>query len=209
MASRGSSRGFIIGLGLITGLILAFVGLARGVQRGSFAQWDVSILAAERGRASPEVTRIAIAITWLGNGEGLATVLGVLLLVFVSRRRYADALTLVAVAAGVLALEGILKPFYARPRPTPVGGYSFPSGHALRAWGVFGLLAFLLAAGKPFAWWRVLATAGCVLLAAGVCWSRLHLGVHWPTDVIAGALAATAWVTACLLVRYRLNPVWR
>jgi diacylglycerol kinase (ATP) len=105
---------------------------------------------------------------------------------------------------------GVLKMIFQVPRPelferlqavTP-GSYSFPSGHALRATGMFGFLAAVLVAGGPRRVWRWLAAAGCVLVAAAVCWSRVYIGVHWPTDVAAGAAAAAAWVTACMMARH-------
>jgi membrane-associated phospholipid phosphatase len=53
--------------------------------------------------------------------------------------------------------------------------------------------------------WRWLVAVGCGLLAVAVCWSRPYLLVHWPGDVAAGALAAVAWVSGCLVARHRVR----
>ncbi len=114
------------------------------------------------------------------------------------------------VVGGVVLLELVLKPLFgvARPdlfpRTIEAQGFSFPSGHALRGTGMFGFLAALCVSrgwerGR-YAWWAV--ALGCVGLATGVCWSRVYLGVHNPTDVMAGAVAAASWVAACLIARH-------
>ena len=60
----------------------------------------------------------------------------------------------------------------------------------------------LLVSYGPRSAWRWLAAGIGGLLAVGICWSRVYLAVHWPTDVIAGGLAAAAWVAACFVARH-------
>jgi diacylglycerol kinase (ATP) len=201
----------ITGLGLIAVAVLFFAWLANGVAGGSWAEANAAGQARVRAPASPALDRLALAVTWLGGTAGTTMVVVVLLAVFLGNRHYLTAATLVAVVAGVLAIEAILKPLFAIARPPHLGGiypheatHAFPSGHALRGVAIFGFVAALAAARgwrRRRAGWFAVAIL-CLLLAVGICWSRVYLGVHWPTDVIAGAAAASAWVAACLLARH-------
>jgi undecaprenyl-diphosphatase len=154
-----------------------------------------------------DLDRFALAVTWLAGWPGTAVVLGVLVAAFLVRRRYLDAAGLLVAVLGAWALELVLKPVFAIARPevfphlTHAGGFSFPSGHALRGTAMFGFLAGLLVVSRP-AVWRWLLALACAAVAVAICWSRVYLGVHWPTDVTAGAVASAGWVTACLTARH-------
>jgi undecaprenyl-diphosphatase len=205
---KRAPRGYLLTMLFIAAAALAFAGLARSVRADWWRAANESAMLYQESYHSAELTQLARAVTWLGGGVGTTVVVGGVLAVFLARKRYLDAATLVAVLAGVLLLEAVLKPFFGLARPgvfeplVAETGFSFPSGHALRGVGVFGLLAALAVSGGPRSAWRWIVAAACVLLAAGVCWSRVYLGVHWPTDVLAGALAASAWVAACLVARH-------
>jgi undecaprenyl-diphosphatase len=134
-----------------------------------------------------------------------------LVIIYAARRRYLDAATLLSVLVGCIMLEVLLKWTFQVERPGPydpavaVAAYSFPSGHALRGVGLYLCIAVLILSRDPRSVWRWLLAAGCVLLAAAVCWSRPYLMVHWPGDVAAGGLAAVAWVSGCLVARHRVQ----
>ncbi|HJZ54091.1 MAG TPA: phosphatase PAP2 family protein [Gemmataceae bacterium] len=197
-----------VGLALVVLAVLAFTWLANGVVGGRWAEWNEAMRQQVRAPASPELTGFAVAVTSLCNARELKLLVLGAVGFFVARRRHIDAAGLLAVIAGVVAMENVLKPLFAIARPVPFDpaftapGYSFPSGHALRAVGLFGYLAAMALAGGGRAWWRWVLTVVGVALAVGVCWSRVYLGVHFPTDVIAGALAAGAWVVVCLIARH-------
>jgi membrane-associated phospholipid phosphatase len=111
---------------------------------------------------------------------------------------------LAGAAAGAWVVQVAVKQLVERPRP-PAGlalshatGFAFPSGHATDAAAVYGMLAVLLArSGRPAA--RVAAWAGAAALVALVGLSRLYLGVHWLSDVVAGAALGIAWLLAIFI----------
>jgi undecaprenyl-diphosphatase len=111
---------------------------------------------------------------------------------------------------GVAALDVALKLAFHRPRPVAFFGaapstYSFPSGHALGSFCFYGMLAAIVSArvrrqdAKFFVW------MAAVLLVGMIGFSRIYLGVHYPSDVIAGYCAAVVWVGAVGLLERALR----
>jgi undecaprenyl-diphosphatase len=152
-------------------------------------------------RAEP-VTTLAKVLTTIGSQTVLVPVVTVLALVLLWRRRFVPAVSLVGVWGGAILLYSLGKYFVGRPRPpaglwlVQVGGTSFPSGHATQSLATFVALAVVVAHWLRRAPWPGVAVA--VVLAAGVGWSRVYLGVHWATDVAAGWLLAAGWLAVVL-----------
>ncbi|MFO0798700.1 MAG: YegS/Rv2252/BmrU family lipid kinase [Gemmataceae bacterium] len=197
------------GFGIAAVAVAVFAWVARGVNANEWRAWDTSVSNAVHAGANPSLDRVAALATWPGDASGTAVLTIGCLGGFLWRKHYLTAAAFGAVLGGVVVLESLLKPLFgiARPdlfpRSVEADGFSFPSGHALRGVGLYGFLAALSVIRgweqKRPGWWLV--ALACSGIAAGVCWSRVYLGVHWPTDVIAGALAAGAWVAACLVAR--------
>jgi undecaprenyl-diphosphatase len=152
-----------------------------------------------RGSMDP----LMMGLTTLGGGKAMAvlSVLSILALVLFGRRRAALFMTLASL--GTLLLSTGLKLLFHRARPVDVrylipepSSFSFPSGHALGSMGVLAsCVVVLYAIGAP----RAVRCLGAVLgasFALGVALSRVYFGVHFPSDVIGGELAAAAWVSA-------------
>ena len=110
---------------------------------------------------------------------------------------------LLAASAGGMALTGLLKDVFQRDRPpmilhlVPAVNASFPSGHATLSATVYLTLGALIAHFAPRRRVRVYALTTAVLLAVIVGCSRVYLGVHWPTDVLAGWCVGAAWALVC------------
>jgi len=143
-----------------------------------------------------------IGISFLG-GDGLTIAAIVALVVFVSFRWRRATLWLVVTILGALVLDLTLKYAFHRARPTPFfvalpRTYSFPSGHALFSFCFYGVLAGLLVGRTRSRLARVLIWLSAAILVVAIGVSRIYLGVHYPSDVIAGYLAATLWVSTLL-----------
>ncbi|MDB5856250.1 MAG: phosphoesterase PA-phosphatase related protein [Herminiimonas sp.] len=151
-----------------------------------------------------------LAFSWAGSAYSLVP-LNVLIFAFLvlKRRRGAAAFWLLVVAGAAL-LNLIAKHAFLRTRPTlwssisPEITYSFPSGHAMNTMAVVVALTVLL---WNTSWRKVtLATGACFVLLVGL--SRMYLGVHYPSDILAGWAASCFWVLGLTIVskRFRARP---
>ena len=144
------------------------------------------------------LTTVARALSTIGSQKVLIPLVAVVAIVLVVRRALKPAVLLVVLWAGALELYTLAKHFVGRPRPpmhlwlTSVTSTAFPSGHATQSLSTYAALALVSAAVVSAA--RRPALAIAAVIAAGVGCSRVYLGVHWATDVLAGWLAAACWV---------------
>jgi undecaprenyl-diphosphatase len=184
--------------------LLLFAWLGREMLAGDTLRFDNAVRSRIHLFASPAVTRTMTIITHLGS-RGLLVQLVIALIVFAKLRWRRAAIWLAVTMAGALLLEVTLKWAYHRPRPTAFFGdlphsYSFPSGHALTSLCFYGVMAGLLSARIKSVPWRIVLWTAAVLLIIAIGLSRIYLGVHYPSDVVAGYLAATLWVTAIIVL---------
>lgn len=181
--------------------LMAFGWLAYGIAAGTPFDYDRTLLLALHARARPEFDHAMLLASTLGSGRFMLPldVIVCVILLFMRRRR--AAVFWVLATGGASLLNAMVKHLFERARPAlwtsiaPETTFSFPSGHAMQTLAP-------LAAALVLTWhtpWRipVLVPGLAFVLVVGV--SRMYLGVHYPTDVIAGWLAAAAWV-ACTAV---------
>jgi undecaprenyl-diphosphatase len=185
-----------------------FAWLAERVTAGQTMPFDLSIRGEVHALASGALTGAMLVVTWLGSGVVLvpATVFLVWRLARGGHRRAAWLLG-IAVAGGDL-LELVLKLVFQRPRPeaffvTEPTTYSFPSGHSVESCVFYGTVAAIFTAGLRPAW-KVAGWAVAVLMVAAIGFSRIYLGVHWPTDVLGGYDLGVGW-QAAVRVGYRVR----
>jgi len=192
---------------IVTSGTWAFIALLDEVHESALQNLDETLLqwlAAHQG--PPWVQEAMRDVTALG-GMAVLTFITIVVVGFLSlqRKKHAAGLLIVAVGGGLM-LSMILKWAIARPRPliVPHGAYiyssSFPSGHSMLSAVVYLTLGTLLARITPQIILRVYLIAIAILLTAGVGFSRVYLGVHWPSDVLAGWSAGLAWASTCWLV---------
>ena len=190
--------------------LFLFAWIGDGVAHDRTAGFDLAIRNQVHGFASPGLTKAMIAISFLG-GDGLTAAAILSVIAFLSLHWRREALWMVVTILGALVLDLSLKYAFHRPRPVPFFvpvpyTYSFPSGHSLFSLCFYGVLAGLLTRRIRSGMLRVLIWTLAALLVAAIGLSRVYLGVHYPSDVIAGYLAASLWVsTLVALDRVRVE----
>ncbi|HYU33565.1 MAG TPA: phosphatase PAP2 family protein [Thermoanaerobaculia bacterium] len=208
----------LILLVLIAGGVWLFIALADEVAEGGTRTVDRAVLLALR---DPSDLSDPIGPPWMEEavrdftGLGSTAVLALLtlavcgFLVLDGKRRVA--LLVVAAVAGGLVGGNLLKTGFHRPRPelvphrVVVSSSSFPSGHSMNAAATYLTLGALLARIQKRRRLRVFILSFAALLTLLVGVSRIYLGVHWPTDVLAGWTAGGVWAFLCWMVALRLQ----
>jgi undecaprenyl-diphosphatase len=186
----------------------AFVSLAERVQEQSarLQILDHQVWASARLFRSPAATVFFTAWTIIGTAPGLSTIVLLVVGVLWMRGRRWLPLFLVVVTLGGWALNYGLKALFARARPDlslalrATSGYSFPSGHAQMSVVTFGALAYMVMRTSRSLPARSAALAFASCAVAAISLSRVYLGVHWISDIVAGVAAGLVWLAAAIAV---------
>jgi len=203
---------------LLAGSIWAFVALAGEVLEGDTQALDRVLLLMLRAPGNPAepfgppwLKEMGRDLTALG-GYTVLTLLTLAVAAFLAlRRMWGATLLLVAAVASVPLASYLLKDIFGRPRPelVPHGSYvasaSFPSAHSMMAAVVYLTLGALLARVEPLRRIKAFILSVAILLTLLVGISRVYLGVHWPTDVLAGWTVGAAWALLCWLIARALQ----
>ncbi len=203
---------------LTTGGIWAFVELAEAVSEGSAREvdeWTILAMRNPADKADPVGPRwfeeMMRDFTALG-GYGVLTALTIAVVIYLwLRKQHEMALLVLSAVIGGVVLSTVLKSIFDRPRPDLVPheafvySKSFPSGHAMMSAATYLTLGAMLAQAEKSRQLKIFfVTLGLlIMLVVGV--SRVYLGVHWPTDVLAGWAAGGAWALACWSVAHMIE----
>ena len=199
------SLSLLLGLAAAIGALIFFGWLADEVLEGETRHFDEVTRAAVHQFASPVLTTIMRGLSFVGSTLAL-TIASIAVVVCLAMRKLGREAKLFALTMlGGALLNTILKLAFKRTRPVPFFNlstpetYSFPSGHSLMSACFFGALAALLTARIKSRRLRIIIwiVATAMFLLIGL--SRIYLGVHYTTDVIAGFAAALIWV---LMIRF-------
>lgn len=190
-------------LAILAGFITYQVGVVYGTEALTV---DLSIQKAFFSLRGPVLNSIVIAITHLSDTVTIVAFCAVLL-VLPNRKQYGVPLSLAAL--GGLAFYKPMKHIFLRARPDVAlhlveqGGFSFPSGHSVTSVIFYGLSIYLLSKHCKNQSLRKVLTVICGFLALSIGPSRIYVGVHWPTDVLAGWCigGAVLLVSICILER--------
>ncbi len=207
--------GLLAALMVAAAALLGFLGLADEVTDGHTKGFDEGLMLMLRQPGDitrpigPHWLRLAaVDLTSLGSIVVLVVIVVTVAGLYLAQRRGREALLLLAASGSGLAMVDILKRVFGRERPplamhaVEVGNGSFPSGHAMLSAIVFLSLAALLAHFSQARRVRVYALTTGLLLTLLVGASRVYLGVHWPTDVVAGWALGGAWAVLWWLIAW-------
>ncbi|WP_437506414.1 phosphatase PAP2 family protein [Sorangium sp. So ce1099] len=184
---------------------LVFVVLAEAVNGGAWiVQVDLALARALHASSSSAGVAALRAFTFLGSGAALTVVAIIVAAALLRRRHRVLAIGwLIALAGGGL-LNWALKALFARQRPTfadPLAvahGWSFPSGHSMGTFITFGMLSYLGLLFVRTLRARLLLVAFALSWTVAMGFSRMYLGVHYLSDVLAGFAAGSVWLAACI-----------
>lgn len=203
---RSATFRIIAGFTVAAGALALIGWLVTGPFRSAVTEVDASIRWYARQLQSPLLTSLFLAVTKLGSTLYLSVIGSVVGLAFIGLRWFRPLVLFIITMAGQAVLHYGAKFLFARPRPPallnyPIGeSFSFPSGHALSSMCLFISASWLAtnrlenSAGKAGLW----AVSILLVLLIGV--SRIYIGVHYPTDVLAGYVAAAIWTAAVISV---------
>lgn len=187
-------------------------GLGRLALGPALTEWDEAVMRWIAERRDPFTAGWMGVLSAIGAGKiAIPAGIGICLILWLRRWKRAALCFLVTVLSG-WALNGLLKWGFQRHRPEVIdrmagaGWYSYPSGHAMLAPLVFGLGLILLTRRSPSPTRRALGYVIAVLLPLGIAYSRVYLGVHYPSDVIGALLAGTGWAALGVAVYGPLEP---
>lgn len=152
------------------------------------------------GHRAAWLTTAMHGATWLGSTVVLVPLVVVIGIAVRRRvRSWATGAQLVLALGGAITLNNLVKPLVGRPRPnvdplvSTVSGFAFPSGHATQIAAVAVTVAILASTLTRSRSWRVAIWSAVVFTTLMVAFSRVYLGVHWPTDVLAGSVLGACW----------------
>ena len=183
-------------------LVIGFVEIAEEVFEGETLWFDEAILNTINSYSSAFWDAFFVIVTQFGGVFGIIAIsLGILALL-VNRRKYKKALTVAATVAGAALLNVILKLIFERARPDlweqliVETSFSFPSGHAMIS-SALALSVIFICWNSRYRWMAV-GVGSVFILVIGL--SRLYLGVHYPTDILAGWVVSAAWLSVVAVI---------
>lgn len=191
-----------LGLLLCLAIIYVLAQLSEEVLEREAFGFDKTILLWIHQFANPALDTIMLNVTRLGNPSTVVFITLVALGILWGRRYRQEAKIFLLNCLGGAILSYGLKLAFSKPRPQlwksliAEQSYSYPSGHALGSIVLYGFLAYLLGTHYP-KYTRVFYSIAAILIVS-IGLSRLYLGVHWPTDVIAGYGVGFLWITFCI-----------
>lgn len=189
-----------LGVCLVTAYIL--VEISDNVLAQEAFEFDEHVLLYIHQFATPVLDNVLLFITRIGDPHTVVPLTGVVFVFLLVKRQRMAATFFALDAAGGVALSYFLKLAFSKPRPQLWESaieevtYSYPSGHALGSMVIYGFLSYVFA--RMYPRYAAAIYTFAVFMIVSIGFSRLYLGVHWPTDILGGYGIGFLWVMACI-----------
>ena len=207
--SRQLTFGLRLGLGM-------FVLVAAGWLFGAIAEdvvnrdaplgtLDMDVAAWLHAHATPTMTSLMLILSDLGAPVSVIAITLLTAAVLAARRCWYRLVFLLLATVGGEVVNFLMKKAVHRQRPffedpiVTLTSFSFPSGHAMGSTVLYGALAAIMVWPMRQWRWRMATVCAAALLVALICFSRIYLGVHYLSDVVAGCLAGMVWLASCMM----------
>lgn len=191
---------------LLSGILLiCFVVLSFSYHTACIEKFDDVITTFIQSFRNEYLTTYFIWMSYIGSKKVYFPLLIIIVMYFLIRKKLLSALFLMINYYGSRYLNSMLKLWYERPRPdvsqlVTATGYSFPSGHTMNATAFLGFIAYVTITEHRIALHKkvlIIFTACFVIFSISV--SRIYLGVHYPSDILAGWAAGGSWLVLCII----------
>jgi membrane-associated phospholipid phosphatase len=189
-----------IGLFMAVIVLLVMAKVHEEIAQPFLEHLDRQTLQTFHAHASPGLTRLALFLSWIGSPATLVPIITLSAIILWLAGWKRDASLLILGIGGSGALDIALKLYFRRVRPevpwafVTEHSFSFPSGHSVAAVVLYGTLTYLIWNHLHHLWQRAAVILAALLLIAGIGASRIYLGVHYPSDVLAGYAVGLLWL---------------
>jgi len=203
-SGQRTKRFLIYSLIILAVFVIVFWCFAMLLEEHRLHQFDFAIITWIQSFISGKMTSIMEVFTFIGSAKGVISVAVITVIIMMVNKKWWETLFFIIAVAGSHLFNDLLKWVFHRARPQihPLiteTGYSFPSGHSMSSIVIYGMLMFFLVLFFQKRWAKraVIILLSLLILFIGI--SRIYLGVHYPSDVIAGFSAGGVWLVVCLI----------
>ncbi len=185
-----------------------FMLVAHFIENGKIESFDLSIIHFIQGLETSFLTIVLKTFTWMGSAYGVIPItIAICAVLFFGLRQRNESVFFALSIASTISLNELLKLYFRRDRPElyrlmEIGGFSFPSGHTMMAFSLYGMIIIIFWRSLKKKSSRILLILFAMMMAFTIAISRIYVGVHFPSDIVGGILASTCWITFITFLFY-------
>ncbi|MFC5284959.1 phosphatase PAP2 family protein [Pedobacter alpinus] len=186
--------------------LICFFSITDLVTDNELKHYDDVVIAHIIAERTPNLTAFMKSMTFIGNSVGYFLLVPIVTVFFIIRKNWRISLEITIVLILSSGLNVVLKRIISRPRPPEINRLvfadftSFPSGHAMSAITFYGFIIYLSYLLIKKYWLKYSVIIICCLMVLLIGFSRVYLGVHYPSDILAGYFAGIAWLMFCIII---------